>query len=99
MSKSKLFLPLSVAVAIAAFAIVPAGAKSTGASHSSSAHSSTSHKSSAGHAEPAVTNARKPLPSGTRFAQKTCKTASCKSKHPGGTYMVPIKPKKGGAPA
>jgi hypothetical protein len=39
------------------------------------------------------------LPAGTKFARKTCKTASCKSKHPGGSYMVPIKPKKGGAPA
>jgi hypothetical protein len=30
--------------------------------------------------------------------RKTCKTAACKGKHPGGSYMLPIKPKTANAP-
>jgi hypothetical protein len=33
---------------------------------------------------------------GTHFIRKTCKTASCKQKHPSGEYMLPVKPKKTG---
>lgn len=96
----KFALSLSIVTAAAALAAAPAGAKSSGSSRSSSSHSSShsssSHSSSPGRAGPAATKTRKPLPAGTHFARKTCKTASCKAKHPGGSYMIPIKPKKGG---
>ncbi len=100
MLKTKLALSLSIAIVAAGLAAAPAGAKSSSSSHSSSSHSSSSsHKSSAGHAGPAATTTRKPLPSGTHFVQKTCKTSSCKAKHPSGSYMLPVKPKKGSAGA
>jgi hypothetical protein len=91
MLKTKLAWALSIALVAVALAAAPAGAKSSGSSHSTSSHSSSSRNASAGHA----TATRKPLPAGTHFVRKTCKTAACKSKHPGGSYMLPIKPKKG----
>ena len=56
--------------------------------HASSHHSST-HGSSR--------SARNPKSSaGTRFIRGTCKTAACKKKHPTGSYLIPMKPKKKG---
>ena len=56
------------------------GSRSSGSRSSGSSHSSGSTRTA--------------LPPGTKFIKKTCKTASCKAKHPTGEYMVPIKPKK-----
>jgi hypothetical protein len=100
MLKAKLAWSLSIALITGALAAAPAVAKSSGSSHSSSSHSSASHSSSshgssAGRAHAAASTTRKPLPSGTHFVSKTCKTASCRAKHPSGSYMLPIKPKKG----
>jgi len=100
MLNTKFAWSLSIAVIAAALAATPAAAKSSGSSHSSSSHSSashssSSHSSSAGRTHSAATGTRKPLPAGTHFIRKTCKTASCKAKHPGGSYMLPIKPQKG----
>ena len=98
MLKGKLAWSLSIAIISAALAAVPAAAKSSGSSHSSSSHSSASHSSSSrGSSASHATTTRKPLPAGTHFVSKTCKTASCRSKHPSGSYMLPIKPKKGRA--
>jgi hypothetical protein len=66
-----------------------AAGASAGSSHRSS-HSAASHRSRASSAGKATAKA---LPAGTHFMRKTCKTAACKAKHPGGTYMLPIKPK------
>jgi len=30
----------------------------------------------------------------TRYVRRTCKTDACRQKHPKGTYLVPVKPKK-----
>jgi hypothetical protein len=82
---------LALVVALAAtLTLGPALAKSSGVSRAtSSTHStrSTTHT---------TTTKTKALPAGTRFVHKTCKTASCKAKHPSGSYMLPIKPKKTG---
>jgi PAB1-binding protein PBP1 len=99
MVKTELAWSLSIAFVAAALAAAPAAAKSSGSTRSASSHSSASHSSSSGHARSASTTTRKPLPAGTHFIRKTCKTASCKAKHPGGSYMLPIKPKKGARPA
>jgi hypothetical protein len=72
------------------------GAKSSGlrsgthsTAHASSSHHSSTHGSSR--------SARNPKSSaGTRFIHGTCKTAACKKKHPSGSYLIPIKPKKKG---
>ncbi len=71
----------------------------TAQSKSSSSHSATSSSySSSSHSTPSSTRSTttKALPAGTHFVRKTCKTASCKAKHPSGSYMLPIKPKKTG---
>ena len=95
MLKARLAWSLSIAIVATALAAAPAAAKSSGSSRSSSSHSSASHSSSShGSSASHATATRKPLPAGTRFIRKTCKTASCKAKHPGGSYMLPIKPKK-----
>jgi PAB1-binding protein PBP1 len=94
MLNTKFAWSLSIAVLATALAVTPAAAKSSGSSHNSSSHSSASHSSSSGRTHSAATT-RKPLPAGTHFIRKTCKTASCKAKHPGGSYMLPIKPQKG----
>jgi len=61
---------------------------STHATHASSHHSS---------AHASGRTARNPKSSGgTRFIRGTCKTATCKKKHPSGTYLIPLKPKKKG---
>jgi hypothetical protein len=88
MMRTKVALPLAAFIVALAFAVTPADAKSSSTSHSSS-------RSSSSHASAGTT--KKPLPAGAHFVRKTCKTASCKAKHPGGSYMLPIKPKKGAA--
>jgi PAB1-binding protein PBP1 len=96
MSVRKLFVPVAAIGFAVLLAIVPAQAKSSGSSHSSSSHSTSSHHSSSrsSSASHASATTRKPLPAGTHFVRKTCKTDTCKAKHPGGSYMLPIKPKK-----
>jgi hypothetical protein len=89
MTSMKSYLPLTAVAVIALLAVSPAQAKSSGgSSHSSSSHGSSSH---------APRGSAKALPAGTHFMRKTCKTAACTAKHPSGEYMLPIKPKKGGA--
>ena len=59
----------------------------------SAAHVSSHHSSTHGSSR----SARTPKSSaGTRFIRGTCKTAACKKKHPSGSYLIPIKPKKKG---
>jgi hypothetical protein len=75
---------------------VPAvDAKSSGLrSGTHSAARASSHHSSA---HGSSRSARNPKSSaGTRFIRGTCKTAACKKKHPSGSYLIPIKPKKKG---
>ncbi len=87
MSKSKLFLPLPIAIVAAALAAAPAGAKSSSSSHSSSSHS-TSHtvsphslpKSSSNHTGQTV------FPKGKSPIAHGCKTDACRRKHPTGFY-------------
>jgi PAB1-binding protein PBP1 len=91
-------LPMALAAYACAMllALTPAQAKSSSShssSHSASSYRASSHSSSGG-SRSTSTSSRKPLPAGTHFVRKTCKTASCKAKHPGGSYMLPIKPKK-----
>jgi hypothetical protein len=83
----RLYGTLGVAALAATLACGTAQAKSS-SSHSSASSSHSTHSSTR-----ATT---KSLPAGTHFVRKTCKTASCKAKHPSGSYELPIKPKKTG---
>lgn len=85
-------LIVSMAVVSLLLALAPAQAKSSGGSH----HSSSSSHASRLTGTRTRTTSSKSLPAGTHFVRKTCKTASCKAKHPSGSYMLPIKPKKTG---
>lgn len=85
-------LIVSMAVVSLLLALAPAQAKSSGGSH----HSSSSSHASRSTGTRTRTTSSKSLPAGTHFVRKTCKTASCKAKHPSGSYMLPIKPKKTG---
>jgi hypothetical protein len=89
----------SVVLIVAALGLLwaapTADAKSSGlrlGTHSA-AHASSHHSSAHGSSR----SARNPKSSaGTRFIRGTCKTAACKKKHPSGSYLIPIKPKKKG---
>jgi PAB1-binding protein PBP1 len=88
------FCTLALALLVA---LGPAQARSSaGVSRSSSSHSSSHSSGSHSTRSSGGSTRSKTLPAGTHFVRKTCKTASCKAKHPGGSYMLPIKPKKTG---
>ncbi|MDE2227942.1 MAG: hypothetical protein KGL11_02730 [Alphaproteobacteria bacterium] len=84
----------TVAVALSAAFSGSALSRSGGSSHEprqprlSSGHSRSSHsgRSSRPH--------RTSNKSGIRFIKRTCKTDACRKKHPSGTYMIAVKPKK-----
>jgi len=68
-------------------------ALSTGAEAKSSSSSSTYHSRSSGSHAHSSSSSRTDK-GDVHYIRKTCKTAACKQKHPSGTYMIPIKPKK-----
>jgi hypothetical protein len=80
---------IAVALAAGLSLALPDGAEAKSSTSSSTYHSHSSgshgrHSSSASHNDKGDIH----------YIRKTCKTAACKKKHPSGTYMIPIKPKK-----
>ena len=89
----KAFGPLAM-LAVGLLLVSPADAKSS----RSSTHSSSHSVSRASHTGGSHVRSGKSASTAkaTRFIRRSCKTASCKAKHPSGEYMIPIKPKKTG---
>jgi hypothetical protein len=88
-------LALVIAVLALFWGTQAVDAKSSGSRSGthSTAHASSRHVSAHG----STRSARTPKSSaGTHFIRGTCKTAACRKKHPSGSYLIPIKPKKKG---
>jgi hypothetical protein len=85
MNRALIALMLAAGLSLTLPDVVAAKTSSSSATYHSHSGSSHGHHSSAG---------SRGSKGDVHYIRRTCKTAACKQKHPSGSYMIPIRPKK-----